>query len=118
MTSQLPRNRRTTAPRTTRLRTAAKLAAAALLFGGPASAQQPGLPFGQTPAPFNRPAPNPAAGGWVAAGRLPSNPANPPPNYTLQGTPRPPGSSPSAGGRVLYFQKAAGALVPTPNPDV
>src|SRR5437763_1731480 len=84
MTSQSPRNRRTTAPRTTRLRTAAKLAAAALLFGGPASAQQPGLAYGAAPAPPIVPAPggeaprlDPTAPGYVP----PPLPAFGPPGY-------------------------------------
>src|SRR5947207_114638 len=87
MTSQSPRNRRTTAPRTTRLRTAAKLAAAALLFGGPASAQQPGLAYGPAPAPFGRPPqPHPAPGG--EAPRLdPTAPGYVPPPLPAFGPP-------------------------------
>src|SRR5581483_10339501 len=114
MTSPLPRKPRTTAPRTTRLRTAAKLAAAALLCGGPAAAQQPGPPAGQTPVQFGRTLNTPPGGQPPAA-----NSGNPSPGFAaprpttaadaVRGVPLPTRlPAPGSAGRVMYFHKPAG----------
>ncbi|HUR55556.1 MAG TPA: radical SAM family heme chaperone HemW, partial [Gemmataceae bacterium] len=95
MTSLLRRKRRTTAPRTPRVRTAFKLAVFASLFGGAADAQQAG-----------RPAAAAQANGLYA-----------PPGYRQRTPPTPQPTPPveravGGGGRVMYFHTPADAVMP------
>src|SRR4051794_21239557 len=98
MTLPLRRKPRTTAPRTTRLRTAAELAVVAALFGGTAAAQQP--------ARYGTPPP-----GYSGARQAGS------PQSAVRSVPLPDRPTGGAAGRVLYFYKPAGSVVPSPNPD-
>lgn len=104
MTSLSRRNHRTTARRTTPLTLAASAAAVLTLCVAPALAQQPGYP-----------AANPQA-----AGRLPLPPGYRPRTPPPQAQPKQPvlssASVPGSGGKVMYFQKPADALVATGGP--
>jgi hypothetical protein len=106
----------------------ARLAAAAILFGGPVVAQQPGASFGQPPAQFGRaptgfaaPSNRPVANYGYATPSPYSIPSPAPRPTTaadaVRNVPLPDRQSVGAGGRVLYFHKPAEASVPTPNPD-
>src|SRR5438105_3925847 len=116
MTSLLPRNRRTTAPRIRLPRTAFSLAAAALVATVPAFAQQPyGAGARTRPvSTFNTPYPTTPTPGPVqpyveqqVATARPNVPAQQP------SAPRPGGATaPGAADKVMYFHKQENSLVP------